>query len=70
MSAGPVSAYDVVGVRGRGYRPEQVDRATAALIAERDGALGELARLTGRGEVLLGESARRGETGATRPGQG
>ncbi|CAM5548203.1 Cellulose-binding protein OS=Streptomyces sp. ACT-1 OX=1609288 GN=SACT1_4690 PE=4 SV=1 [Streptomyces griseus subsp. griseus] len=39
MSAGPVSAYDVVGVRGRGYRPDQVDRATAALIAERDAAL-------------------------------
>lgn len=69
MSAGPVSAYDVVGVRGRGYRPEQVDRATAALIAERDAALDELARLTGRVEELLAESARLAETVATLPVQ-
>ncbi|EHM30972.1 hypothetical protein SPW_0657 [Streptomyces sp. W007] len=64
-----MSAYDVVGVRGRGYRPEQVDRATAALTAERDGALDELARLTGRVEELLAESARLAETVATLPVQ-
>ncbi|MYT81137.1 hypothetical protein YW3DRAFT_04241 [Streptomyces sp. MnatMP-M77] len=69
MSAGPVSAYDVVGVRGRGYRPDQVDRATAALIAERDAALDELGRLTGRVEELLAESARLAETVATLPVQ-
>ncbi len=69
MSAGPVSAFDVVGVRGKGYRPEQVDRAMAALTAERDGALAELARLTGRVEELLAEAARLAETVATLPVQ-
>ncbi|WDG30791.1 cellulose-binding protein [Streptomyces sp. CA-278952] len=69
MSAGPGSAYDVVGVRGRGYRPEQVDRVAAALVAERDGALAELTRLTGRVEELLAESARLAEAVATLPVQ-
>ncbi|MEV7950061.1 cellulose-binding protein [Streptomyces rubiginosohelvolus] len=69
MSAGPVSAFDVVGVRGKGYRPEQVDRAMAALTAERDGALAEIARLTGRAEELHAEAARLAETVATLPVQ-
>lgn len=42
MSGGPVSAHGFVGVRGRGYRPEQVDRMVASLSAERDGALERL----------------------------
>ncbi|NED00955.1 cellulose-binding protein, partial [Streptomyces sp. SID6648] len=69
MSAGPVSAFDVVGVRGKGYRPEQVDRAMAALTAERDGALAEIARLTRLGEELHAEAARLAETVAALPVQ-
>ncbi|WP_405390336.1 cellulose-binding protein [Streptomyces sp. NBC_01102] len=61
MSGGPVSAYDFVGVRGRGYRPEQVDRTVAVLSAERDGALDRLSRLTALAEELTAESARLGE---------
>ncbi|WP_326697941.1 cellulose-binding protein [Streptomyces sp. NBC_01754] len=58
MSGGPVSAYDFVGVRGRGYRPEQVDRVVAGLSGERDEALERLARLTVLAEELAAESAR------------
>ncbi|MFD9500341.1 cellulose-binding protein [Streptomyces sp. NPDC060035] len=61
MSGGPVSAYDFVGVRGRGYRPEQVDRTVAALSAERDGVLERLSRLTDLAEELTAESVRLGE---------
>ncbi|NEA09332.1 cellulose-binding protein, partial [Streptomyces sp. SID10692] len=69
MSAGPVSAYDVVGMRGRGYRPDQVDRATAELTAERDRALAEVARLADRVEELGAETARLMETAAALPVQ-
>ncbi|MGW4255491.1 hypothetical protein ACWEK7_29020, partial [Streptomyces californicus] len=69
MSAGPVSAYDVVGMRGRGYRPDQVDRATAELTAERDRALAEVARLADRVEELGAETARLVETAAALPVQ-
>ncbi|PWS52379.1 cellulose-binding protein, partial [Streptomyces sp. FT05W] len=65
MSGGPVSAYGFVGVRGRGYRPEQVDRAVASLSAERDGALERIERLTGLAEELAAESARLGEVVAS-----
>ncbi|WP_327177474.1 cellulose-binding protein [Streptomyces sp. NBC_01335] len=58
MSAAPVSGHGFVGGRGRGYRPEQVDRFVAALSAERDAALDELSRLTARAEELAAESAR------------
>ncbi|MYX73837.1 cellulose-binding protein, partial [Streptomyces sp. SID3915] len=58
MSGGPVSPYGFVGVRGRGYRPEQVDRAVAALSGEREEALERLARLTALAEELTAESAR------------
>ncbi|WP_327367870.1 cellulose-binding protein [Streptomyces sp. NBC_01217] len=61
MSSAPVSAYDVVGVRGRGYRPEQVDRTVAALSAERDEARERVARLTALVEELSAESVRLGE---------
>ncbi|MFF0336748.1 cellulose-binding protein [Streptomyces fimicarius] len=68
MSAGPVSAsFDVVGVRGRGYRPEQVDRAVAARTAERDSALAKVSRLTALAEELAGEAARLAETAAALP---
>ncbi|MGW1230853.1 cellulose-binding protein, partial [Streptomyces sp. NPDC002530] len=58
MSSAPVSAYGFVGVRGRGYRPEQVERVTAGLTAERDGARERLAELTALAESLVAESAR------------
>ncbi|MFD6279199.1 cellulose-binding protein [Streptomyces sp. NPDC060209] len=65
MSGGPVSAHGFVGVRGRGYRPEQVDRMVASLAAERDGALERLSRLNGLAEELAAESARLGEVVAS-----
>ncbi|MFB8118841.1 cellulose-binding protein [Streptomyces sp. NPDC055962] len=65
MSGGPVSAHGFVGGRGRGYRPEQVDRAVASLSAERDGALDRLSRLTALAEELAAESARLGEVVAS-----
>ncbi|MEU0133498.1 cellulose-binding protein [Streptomyces sp. NPDC006296] len=65
MSGGPVSAYGFVGVRGRGYRPEQVDRTVASLTAERDGALERIARLTALAEELSAESVRLGEVVAS-----
>ncbi|MCW8221182.1 cellulose-binding protein, partial [Streptomyces griseolus] len=58
MSGGPVSAFDVVGMRGRGYRPEQVDRTVAALLGERNGALDQMSRLTALVEERSAESAR------------
>ncbi|NED12280.1 cellulose-binding protein, partial [Streptomyces sp. SID9124] len=61
MSSAPGSAYGFVGVRGRGYRPEQVDRFVAELSAERDAAVAGVARLTARAEELAAESARLAE---------
>ncbi|MCX5399121.1 cellulose-binding protein [Streptomyces sp. NBC_00102] len=61
MSAAPVSGHDFVGGRGRGYRPEQVDRFVAALSAQRNAALDELSRLTRLAEELAAESARLAE---------
>lgn len=58
MSSAPVPAHGFVGVRGRGYRPEQVDRVVAELSAERDGAQEQVARLTALVETLIAESAR------------
>ncbi|MDV9202545.1 cellulose-binding protein, partial [Streptomyces sp. Wh19] len=65
MSSAPVSAHGFVGVRGRGYRPEQVDRLVAGLSAERDAALGEVSRLTALVEELSAESVRLSEVVAT-----
>ncbi|MET7858346.1 cellulose-binding protein [Streptomyces sp. NPDC005318] len=61
MSAAPVSAHGFVAVRGRGYRPEQVDGTVAGLSAERDAAWAMLSRLTARAEELEAESARLAE---------
>ncbi|NEB72336.1 cellulose-binding protein, partial [Streptomyces fulvissimus] len=69
MSAGPVSAFDVVGVRGRGYRPDQVDRAVAARTAERATALAEAERLERLAQELAAEAARLAETVAGLPEQ-
>lgn len=66
MSGGaPVSAQGFVGVRGRGYRPEQVDRAVAGLSAERDEALERLSRLSALAGELAAESVRLGEVVAS-----
>ncbi|MFD8736824.1 cellulose-binding protein [Streptomyces sp. NPDC059618] len=46
MSSTPVSPYGFVAVRGRGYRPEQVDVYAAALSRDRDAAWERAARLT------------------------
>ncbi|MEV8452647.1 cellulose-binding protein [Streptomyces sp. NPDC052095] len=67
MSSVPVSAHGFVGigVRGRGYRPEQVDRAVSALSAERDEALAEVDRLTTLVAEMSAESVRLAEVVAT-----
>ncbi|MGW1090773.1 cellulose-binding protein [Streptomyces sp. NPDC002596] len=65
MSAAPVSAYGFVVVRGRGYRPEQVDGRAADLSAERDKAWEKVSRLTALAEELEAESARLAEVVAT-----
>ncbi|MEU9450624.1 cellulose-binding protein [Streptomyces sp. NPDC048277] len=46
MSSASPSPYCFVTVRGRGYRPEQVDTFTAALSDDRDAAWERAARLT------------------------
>ncbi|WP_405780092.1 cellulose-binding protein [Streptomyces sp. NBC_00859] len=46
MSSAAVSPHGFTGVRGRGYRPEQVDGFVAGLSDERDGAWERAARLT------------------------
>ncbi|MFF2326951.1 MULTISPECIES: cellulose-binding protein [unclassified Streptomyces] len=61
MSSAPVPALEFVGVRGRGYRPEQVDRAVAGLSAELDGARERVDRLTALVEELSAESVRLNE---------
>ncbi|WP_335940160.1 cellulose-binding protein [Streptomyces sp. PTD5-9] len=61
MSSAPGSGLDYVGMRGRGYRPEQVDRALAGLAEERDEARERVARLAARVEELSAESVRLGE---------
>ncbi|MGW1102903.1 cellulose-binding protein [Streptomyces sp. NPDC002540] len=61
MSSAPVSPHGFVVVRGRGYRPEQVDNKAADLSAERDEALEQVSRLTALADELSAESARLGE---------
>ncbi|WP_392671143.1 cellulose-binding protein [Streptomyces sp. LN785] len=61
MSAAPVSAHGFAVMRGRGYRPEQVDGAVAGLSAERDAAWEKLSRLTALAEELEAESVRLAE---------
>jgi cell division septum initiation protein DivIVA len=46
MSSAPVPLYDFVVVRGRGYRPEQVDAYIDDLFRDRDAAWERAARLT------------------------
>ncbi|MGW3958123.1 hypothetical protein ACWEKM_46410 [Streptomyces sp. NPDC004752] len=46
MNGASMSSHGFLTVRGRGYRPEQVDAYTAALSQERDAAWERAARLT------------------------
>ncbi|MFJ5097057.1 MULTISPECIES: cellulose-binding protein [unclassified Streptomyces] len=55
--------------RGRGYRPEQVDRHLAALSDERDGAWERAARLTVLAEEMAAEAVRLREHAEALPPQ-
>lgn len=56
-----MSPYDFVTVRGRGYRPEQVDTFLAALSQDRDAAWERAARLTVLAKDMEAEAARMSE---------
>ncbi|MEV6021456.1 MULTISPECIES: cellulose-binding protein [unclassified Streptomyces] len=58
MSSTPVSPYGFVAVRGRGYRPEQVDGYAAALSRDRDVAWERAARLTVLAKDMEAEAER------------
>ncbi|MFE4539177.1 cellulose-binding protein [Streptomyces scopuliridis] len=56
MVAAPLSAHGFVPVRGRGYRPEQVEREVTALFRDRDDAWERVARLTVLAKEMEGEA--------------
>ncbi|MER5384630.1 cellulose-binding protein [Streptomyces sp. NPDC002688] len=58
MSSTPVSPHGFVAVRGRGYRPEQVDAYAAALSRDRDVAWERAARLTVLAKDMEAEAER------------
>ncbi|MFD8418224.1 cellulose-binding protein [Streptomyces sp. NPDC059466] len=58
MSSASVSPHGFPAVRGRGYRPEQVDAYTAALSRDRDAAWERAARLTVLAKEMDGEAGR------------
>ncbi|MEI5099491.1 cellulose-binding protein [Streptomyces sp. PmtG] len=58
MSGSGVSPHGFVAVRGRGYRPEQVEAYAAALSRDRDAAWERAARLTVLARDMGEESAR------------
>ncbi|MGW1537228.1 cellulose-binding protein [Streptomyces aureus] len=58
MSSTPVSPHGFVAVRGRGYRPEQVDAYAAALSRDRDAAWERAARLTVLAKDMEAEAER------------
>ncbi|MGW2639398.1 cellulose-binding protein [Streptomyces sp. NPDC001348] len=58
MRSAPVSPHGFVAVRGRGYRPGQVDAFTEALARDRDAAWERAARLTVLAKDMAGEVAR------------
>jgi hypothetical protein len=62
MSSASVSPHGFVAVRGRGYRPEQVDAFTAALCLDRDAAWERAARLTVLAKQMQAEADRLRET--------
>jgi hypothetical protein len=58
MSSAPMSPHGFVAVRGRGYRPEQVDGYAAALSRDRDAAWERAARLTVLAKDMEAEAER------------
>jgi cell division septum initiation protein DivIVA len=58
MSSATMSPHGFVAVRGRGYRPEQVERFTAALCRDRDAAWERAARLTVLAKEMEAEAGR------------
>ncbi|POX57105.1 cellulose-binding protein [Streptomyces sp. Ru71] len=58
MSSAPSSPYGFVTVRGRGYRPEQVEACVAALAEERDAGWERAARLTVLAKQMEAEAER------------
>ncbi|MFF4491382.1 cellulose-binding protein [Streptomyces sp. NPDC001544] len=62
MRSAPVSPHGFVVVRGRGYRPGQVDAFTEALSRDRDAAWERAARLTVLAKDMAVEVARLRET--------
>ncbi|MFJ9422921.1 cellulose-binding protein [Streptomyces sp. NPDC101249] len=58
MSSAPVSPHGFVALRGRGYRPGQVDAFTSDLWRERDAAWERAARLTVLAKQMEAETAR------------
>ncbi|WP_328494552.1 cellulose-binding protein [Streptomyces sp. NBC_00414] len=58
MSSSPVSSQGFEAVRGRGYRPEQVDAYAAALSEGRDAAWERAARLTVLAREMESEALR------------
>lgn len=62
MTSTPVSPHGFVAVRGRGYRPGQVDAYTDALCRDRDAAWERAARLTVLARDMEDEAERWRET--------
>lgn len=62
MSGAPGSLHDFVVVRGRGYRPDQVDAYVDALFRNRDAAWERAARLTVLAREMEEEAERLRET--------
>ncbi|TXS40830.1 cellulose-binding protein [Streptomyces sp. uw30] len=58
MSSAPVSLHDFVVVKGRGYRPDQVDAYVDALFRDRDAAWERAARLTVLAKEMEAEAER------------
>jgi len=66
VSSASVSSHGFPVVRGRGYRPEQVDACVADLCADRDAAWERAARLTVLARQMDEELGRLRETVARR----
>ncbi|MFG2603837.1 DivIVA domain-containing protein [Streptomyces sp. NPDC048514] len=62
MSSASMSPHDFAAVRGRGYRPDQVDAFLEALSQDRDAAWERAARLTVLAKDMEAEAARLRET--------
>ncbi|MZD04011.1 cellulose-binding protein, partial [Streptomyces sp. SID5785] len=61
-AGGSPSPFGFVVVRGRGYRPEQVEARAAALFRAAEEARAELSRLTAREQELTGLAGQLRET--------